>query len=79
MSKTDDIQTLLKTMELPIREYVAALEKENLKLHIQIAKLQADDVSSKNRITALMEQVKKLGGTPEKITKIERVIHKPKS
>ncbi len=78
MSKSTDIQMLLKTAEPSLREYVTALEAENLKLQKQIAKFQVNEVSSKNRITALEQEIKKHGGTPKKITKIKRVIIDPR-
>ena len=61
-----DIQSLLKSAEAPIRNYIAALESENLKLHKQIAKLQVKHVSSDNRISALEDEIKELHGkTPD--------------
>lgn len=45
----------LKLADPEVQNYVAALESENLKLHRQIAKLQADNVSLKNGITASNE------------------------
>jgi hypothetical protein len=48
----------IKAAEPEIRNYVAALEKENLKLQKQKAKLQAENTPLINRITALNEQAK---------------------
>lgn len=43
----------LKTSDPEVQNYVAALEKENFKLQKYIAKLQAKDVTSHNRIKVL--------------------------
>jgi hypothetical protein len=40
-----------------IRQYVAALEAENAKLHRQVAKLEVQDLSNRNRIDALEKEL----------------------
>jgi DNA-directed RNA polymerase beta' subunit len=61
MTKSTNLQTLLKTAQPEVRKYVAELEAENLKLQKQVAKFQVKEVSSKNRITALEIEIKKQG------------------
>jgi hypothetical protein len=56
-----DIKLLLKSVDPVIKNYVIALESENLKLQKKIAKFQVDKVSSKNRITALEKEIEKQG------------------
>lgn len=59
MCKSPNLQTLLKAADPAIRQHVAELKTENLKLQKQIAKFQVKEISSKNRITALEMEIKK--------------------
>lgn len=61
MCKSPNLQTLLKAADPAIRQHVAELKTENLKLQKQIAKFQVKEISSKNRITALEMEIKKQG------------------
>jgi len=57
--KTDtspDLSVKLKACDSEIKNYVIALEQENLKLQKQIAKHQAENVTLKNRIKVLEEE-----------------------
>lgn len=48
----------LKSTEPEIQQFVVALEKENLRLTKQIAKLQAENITLNSMITTLKEQAK---------------------
>lgn len=58
-SAMSSIRSKLKFADSDIQLYVVALEKENLKLHKQIAKLQVENVSANNRVRAA-EELKKI-------------------
>jgi len=47
------IRAAIKSTEMVVREYVKKLESENAKLQRQIAKLECNDMSQKNKISAL--------------------------
>jgi hypothetical protein len=51
------LRTKLKMADSEIKNYVTALESENLKLQKHIAKLQAQNVSLNNRVTILKENL----------------------
>ena len=53
MKRPLDLMSKLKASNPELKNYVLELEKENLKLHKQIAKLQVKDISQQNQITAL--------------------------
>ena len=53
-----DLTAKLKASDLEVQRYVVALQNENLKLHTQIAKHQANEVSLNNRIEILKENQK---------------------
>jgi uncharacterized metal-binding protein len=61
MARPSEITKKLKTADSEIAAYVKELEKENLRLHKIVAKLQVESVSQKNEIKALKEQAKKPG------------------
>jgi len=56
MKRPQEITSKLKKCDLELKLYVEEIEKINLKLHKQIAKLQAQNVNYKNEITALKKQ-----------------------
>jgi hypothetical protein len=60
MKRPPDIMSKLKASDPELKNYVLELEKENLKLQRQIAKLQVKDVSQQNQITALKKAHPKL-------------------
>ena len=53
MKRPNSLTSKLKTSDIELNNYVLELEKENEKLHTQIAKLQVKDVSNQNKIKAL--------------------------
>ena len=53
MKRPQSLTAKLKVCDQEINLYVTALEKENLKLHNQIAKLQSKNVTYQNEIAAL--------------------------
>jgi hypothetical protein len=53
------LKLLLKSSQLPVREYVRHLELENAKLQKQIAKLECTNMSHKNKIAALQKELNK--------------------
>jgi len=55
------LQEKLKKCDPKIRYYIRALESENKKLHLEIADLQAKNVSLNNRINALNKQLEGKG------------------
>ena len=57
--KTPDLKALLKKADAPLKYYVAELEAQNLKLQKQIAKLQANEITLKNRVKALEKELRK--------------------
>jgi cell division protein FtsB len=59
MTDAVELKSLLKSADAPIKNFVAALESENLKLQRQIAKYQAENLSLKHKIAGLNEQLKK--------------------
>jgi predicted RNase H-like nuclease (RuvC/YqgF family) len=56
---TQSLKLLLKSSQLPVREYVRHLELENAKLQKQIAKLECTNMSHKNKIAALKKELNK--------------------
>ena len=64
MKRHPKLTMKLKVCDPELKLYIIALEKENKKLHMQIAKLQSDNVSYQNEITAL----KKFKPKPETTT-----------
>jgi hypothetical protein len=53
MKRPNKITAKLKTADIELAEYVKCLEKENMRLHSEIAKMQVKDVSQQNQVTAL--------------------------
>jgi ribosomal protein L18E len=51
------IRAAIKSTEMVVREYVKKLESENAKLQRQIAKLECNDMSQKNKISALQKKL----------------------
>lgn len=50
----------LENLEPEIKLFIIQLEKENLKLHEQIAKLKTSDISKSNKIKAMEKEIYKL-------------------
>lgn len=62
--KTDPLAPIkkkLKSCDVEIQNYVAALEKENLKLNKEVAKFQVENVSLNNRVKAMVAEYEKAG------------------
>jgi len=62
-TKSKSIQSINKKLKLcdpEIKDYSRYLEKENAKLHRKIAKFEVKHLTSKNTITALKIEIKKL-------------------
>lgn len=59
MKKPSALQQKLKASDPDVRAYGRALQAENLKLHRQIAKLQADKLSKQNRVKSLEKELQK--------------------
>jgi hypothetical protein len=55
---TQSLKLLLKSSDLPVREYVRQLELEIAKLQKENAKLECKDISQKLEIAALKNEVK---------------------
>jgi hypothetical protein len=55
MKRPKEITAKLKNAHSELQSYIVELEKLNLKLHKQIAKLQAQNISYQNEISALKE------------------------
>ena len=55
MKRPQEITAKLKTCDPELKFYVAELEKINLKLHKQKAKLQAQNVTYQNEIKSLKQ------------------------
>ncbi len=53
MKRQPEINPKLNTSDPEVKNYVLELEKENLRLQKQIAKLQVKDISQQNQIIAL--------------------------
>jgi predicted nuclease with TOPRIM domain len=53
MKRPSAIATELKNTSIALQEYVTQLEKENLKLHKTVGKVQAKYVSGQNKVAAL--------------------------
>jgi len=53
MGRTSDLTAKLKSSDPGLRNYVLELERENMRLQRQIAKLQVKDISQQNQIAAL--------------------------
>jgi hypothetical protein len=53
MKRPNDLAAKLKACDPEIKNYMTALETENLKLQRQIAKLQAENISHQHKIAAL--------------------------
>jgi hypothetical protein len=70
VSRPDSLTVKIKAADTELRNYVIELEKENLKLQQQIAKLQVKTVSQQNEIKALKKAPPKikvvLGRPPDK-------------
>lgn len=82
VTDTDPMSSLrnkLKLADPEIRNYMTALETENLKLARQIAKLQAENVTLNNRIKSYIEQNEKDKGKSlaEFMSRISQTIKKP--
>ena len=60
MRRQKSLNSVLKAVQPELRQYVRALESENLKLQKQIARLEAQDVTKQHRIVALEGEMKKL-------------------
>lgn len=59
MPPTPELKKKLKMCELEIRDYTTYLQLENAKLQRRIAKLEAEKVTSDNRIRALKKEIEK--------------------
>jgi hypothetical protein len=72
MSRPTDITKKLKGADPELSMYIVELEKENDRLHKQVAKLQVRNTSKDNEIKALKQAQPKLNvvfkglGSPEK-------------
>jgi predicted nuclease with TOPRIM domain len=55
VNRPSSLTAKLKAADVELRNYLIELEKENLKLHKQLAKLQVKNVSMQNEIKALKE------------------------
>jgi hypothetical protein len=55
MSRPKEITRKLRRTDPDLSAYVAELEKENLRLQKQVAKLQVESVSKNNKIKALKQ------------------------
>jgi len=60
MSPSPELQGKLKLCDLEVVNFVAELQLENAKLQKKIAKFEVEKITSKNRITALQEELNKL-------------------
>ena len=60
MAREAELSAKLKQCDPEVQNYVSAIEAENSKLQLKIAKLQAKNFSSENRIAALEEQTKEI-------------------
>ena len=60
MKRPNNITTKLKIMDAEIVAYVKEMEKENLKLHNEIARMQVNNVSQQNEIAALKKRQPKV-------------------
>ncbi|MGI6390875.1 MAG: hypothetical protein ACOX7Q_11885 [Kiritimatiellia bacterium] len=60
MKRDDAITEKLKTADQELADYCLELEKENRRLHKEIARLQAKDVSNQNRIAELEHGAQKV-------------------
>ena len=58
MNRPEDIEATFNTAEADIQRYIVALEAENAKLHKQIARLVAENVSIQHRAEALEKALK---------------------
>ena len=73
MSRSKEITKKLKETDSELSAYVFELEKENLRLQKQVAKLQVKIVSKDNEIKALKQAAPKFNvviqeyGSPEKV------------
>ena len=56
MESISGLEAKLKNAESEIKEFVAALKKENLRLHKKIAKFQAERVTLQNEIELLIQE-----------------------
>ena len=52
-------KTTLKKPDAGLKHYAAQLEKQNEKLHIQIAKLRVENLDCENRVKAIEKEAKK--------------------
>jgi len=73
MKRDPNLTSKLKNTDIEIKNYLFELEKENEKLHAQIAKFQVKDVSQQNEITGLKKAqpkvnviIRKFGEPPKK-------------
>lgn len=76
ISKSDPLFFLKKKLavcELEVKNYVRALEAENLKLVEQISKLQAENITLNNRVKSLLKQIEEIGPSHDEII---RSVHK---
>lgn len=60
MSKRKSLNAPFKAAKPEVRRYISELERENLRLHKLIAKLQAQTVTQEHRIVALEQEMKEL-------------------
>jgi uncharacterized metal-binding protein len=59
MATRTSLESALKRTDRIVREYVIDLKRQNAKLQREVAKLEAERVTARNRITALERQLKK--------------------
>jgi hypothetical protein len=57
MAKTAQFRAKLKQCEPEIRQYIATLESQNLKLQRQVGKLEAINITADNKIKALETRI----------------------
>ena len=53
------LKLLLKSSQLPVREYIRNLEMENAKLQKQISKLECANMSHKHKVASLQKELNK--------------------
>lgn len=59
---------VLENLEPKIKLFITQLEKENLKLHEQIVKLQVSDISKSNKIKAMEKEISELTKQSNNVT-----------
>jgi len=57
MIRSSQFKAKLRQCEPEIRQYIATLESQNLKLQRQVGKLEANNITANNRIKALEKTI----------------------